>query len=236
MEQVRFSPLGEDALVMQFGTTIQLEIHQRILLWKEAIEAAALPGVTEVVPAYTTLTVFFLPESIPATQNPYTRLKEGILQLAPHSATTQERQVIKEIPVCYEEPYALDLNFVAKHNGLSTQEVIRIHTSQDYPVYFLGFSPGFPFLGGMSEQIATPRHATPRTKIPAGSVGIAGAQTGIYPLASPGGWQIIGRTPYQLFDHKRQPPTLLQPGDIIRFKAISSQEFQALEGKTWQSR
>lgn len=231
MEQIRFSPLGEAALVMEFGTTIELETNQLILLWKETIERALLPGVIEVVPAYTTLTIFFAPESISTTVNPYHQLKEWISQLHPHSATLQDQQEIKEIPVCYEAPYALDLDFVAEANGLSAEEVIRLHTNQDYPVYFLGFSPGFPFLGGMSGQIATPRHPSPRLQIPAGSVGIAGEQTGIYPLTSPGGWQIIGRTPYTLFDPSKQPPTLLQPGDTIRFKAISKEEFEMLEAR-----
>lgn len=230
MDAIRFFPMGEDALIMEFGDSINLETNQRILSWKKAIEAADLPEVMDIVPAYTTLTIFYYSGSISSC--PYETLKSSILQLNPILSTAQEVKKLKDIPVCYEEPYALDLQFVAKSNGISEQEVIQIHTSKHYPVYFLGFSPGFPFLGGMDTTIAVPRRTTPRAKIPAGSVGIAGEQTGIYPITSPGGWQIIGRTPYQLFNQDHHPPTLLQPGDLIRFIAISNEEFQALEGKT----
>lgn len=226
MKQINFFPLGEAALMMDFGSEINLETNHRILGWKKAIEEAVIPGVIEAVPAYTTLTIFYNPETAL-----YERIKKSILQLSPPFTSSLEKMQVKEIPVCYEEPYALDLQFVADSNGLSIQDVIQIHTSQDYPVYFLGFTPGFPFLGGMDSRIAAPRRSSPRPKIPAGSVGIAGKQTGIYPLSSPGGWQIIGRTPYRLFDQNQHPPTLLQPGDHIRFIAISKEEFQDLEGR-----
>ena len=231
MDSIKFFPMGEDALIMEFGDTMNIEMNNTILSWKKTIETAAIPGVSEIVPAYTTLTVFYRPEDIFA-YHPFERLKELILQLSPPLSTIIKKKQIKEIPVCYEEPYALDLKFVADFNKLSIQEVIQIHISQIYPVYFLGFSPGFPFLGGMDSKIATPRRTVPRSTIPAGSVGIAGEQTGIYPLASPGGWQIIGRTPYQLFDQSHHQPTLLQSGDLIRFITISKEEFSSFGGKT----
>ncbi|MCJ7842602.1 5-oxoprolinase subunit PxpB [Lederbergia sp. NSJ-179] len=230
MDSIKFSPLGEEALVMEFGDSINLDTNRKILSWKKAIEAAALPGVMDIVPAYTTLTIFYNLRSI-ASSNPYETLKRYIQQLHPTFSLRLEKKQVKEIPVCYEEPYAMDLKYVADFRGLSVQEVVHIHTNREYPVYFLGFTPGFPFLGGMDSRIAVRRRSSPRTKIPAGSVGIAGGQTGIYPLASPGGWQIIGRTPYKLFNQDQQPPTFLLPGDYIRFIAISKKEFHDLEGR-----
>lgn len=132
---------------------------------------------------------------------------------------------IVEIPVCYGGEYGPDLAHVAAHNGLTEQEVITLHSGGDYLVYTLGFAPGFPYLGGLSEQLATPRRDTPRVRIPAGSVGIAGVQTGIYPLETPGGWQLIGRTPISLFRPHRQPPTLLSSGNRLVFRPISEQEY-----------
>lgn len=135
---------------------------------------------------------------------------------------------IIEIPTLYGGDYGPDLPYVAEHNGITTEDVIKIHCSVDYLIYMLGFTPGFPYLGGMSEKIAAPRLSVPRTKIPAGSVGIAGKQTGIYPIESPGGWQLIGRTPLKLYDPKRQPPIVLQAGDYIRFVPISIDKYNEI--------
>jgi inhibitor of KinA len=134
-----------------------------------------------------------------------------------------------EIPVCYGGEFGADLDFVAKHANLTPGEVIEIHSAADYLVHMIGFAPGFPYLGGMSSKIAAPRRSSPRLKVPAGSVGIAGEQTGIYPLETPGGWQLIGRTPLALFRPEQDPPTLLQPGDIVRFRPITPQQFRELK-------
>ena len=133
-----------------------------------------------------------------------------------------------EIPVCYGGDYGPDLEFVAQHNSLTEEKVVAIHSAADYLVYMIGFAPGFPYLGGMSEQIAAPRRESPRLQIPAGSVGIAGAQTGVYPIETPGGWQLIGRTPLELFRPTEDPPTRLRAGDIVRFRPITSEEFDRL--------
>ena len=140
-----------------------------------------------------------------------------------------KRDLRIEVPVCYEGEFAPDLDQVASHCNLSSEEVINLHTAAIYDVYFLGFAPGFPFLGGMDKRLSTPRLESPRLEIPAGSVGIAGEQTGIYPLSTPGGWQLIGHTPVSLVDFNDDSPTLLKPGDRLRFKAISYKEHQALE-------
>ncbi|MGH9898241.1 MAG: 5-oxoprolinase subunit PxpB, partial [Pyrinomonadaceae bacterium] len=140
---------------------------------------------------------------------------------------TEEKSRVIEIPVCYRSEFAPDLDLVAKHNSLTVDEVISIHVAGEYLVYMLGFMPGFPYLGNMSEKIATPRLPVPRREVPAGSVGIGGLQTGIYPYQSPGGWNIIGRTPLRLFDLQRQPPNLLQIRDKVRFNSITVEEFDA---------
>jgi KipI family sensor histidine kinase inhibitor len=134
-----------------------------------------------------------------------------------------------EVPTVYGGEFGPDLAFVASHSRLSEAEVVQIHSGTDYLVYMMGFSPGFPYLGGMSPRIATPRLKTPRTAIPAGSVGIAQEQTGVYPVESPGGWQLIGRTPARLFDAGRQPPVLVEAGDSIRFVPIVPRQFTEIE-------
>jgi KipI family sensor histidine kinase inhibitor len=146
------------------------------------------------------------------------------------SASQQQRRVF-ELPVAYWGEHGPDLATVAQHNGISEDEVIRIHSSTAYRVYMLGFSPGFPYLGGMDSRIACPRLKTPRTRVPAGSVGIAESQTGVYPNASPGGWQLIGRTPVRLFDPAQAPPSVLQPGHFVRFAAVPPDQFAAIEAQ-----
>lgn len=142
--------------------------------------------------------------------------------------------MVVHIPVCYGGEYGLDLETVAKHNGISVDEVINIHADTDYLIYMMGFTPGFPYLGGMSEKIATPRLEVPRRKIPVGSVGIAGAQTGVYSMETPGGWQLIGRTPVRLFDSSKQNPILLQAGNYVRFVRITEAEYQMIEAEIKQ--
>ncbi|HHY76979.1 MAG TPA: 5-oxoprolinase subunit PxpB, partial [Clostridiales bacterium] len=142
--------------------------------------------------------------------------------------TDSEPAKVVEIPTIYGGEYGPDIEFVAQHNNLTVDEVIEIHSSRNYLIYMLGFTPGFPYLGGMSEKIETPRLKTPRTKIPAGSVGIAGKQTGIYPIDSPGGWQLIGRTPVKLYDPLADPPVLLNAGDYVRFVPIDEKEYKSI--------
>ena len=144
-----------------------------------------------------------------------------------HTARRTNASRVVEIPVCYGGQYGPDLAFVAQHNGLTEEEVIALHVSGEYYIYMLGFAPGFPYLGGLPERIAAPRHEVPRASVPAGSVGIAGNQTGIYPVSTPGGWQLIGCTPLVLFRPSENPPSLLLPGDTVRFRAISTAEMQA---------
>ncbi|WP_297465795.1 5-oxoprolinase subunit PxpB [Thermococcus sp.] len=220
-------PAGDSALLISFGEAIDEEINGRVHAVAGTIEKAGFEWLVEVVPAYSSLLVVYDP--LKAT---YAEVESAIKPLL--SAETESfRGRLVEVPVVYGGQYGPDLEFVAEYNGLSVDDVIEIHSGPVYRVYFLGFLPGFAYLGGMDERIAAPRLEKPRLKVPAGSVGIAGRQTGIYPLESPGGWRLIGRTPLRLFNPSKEPPTLLQPGDRVKFVPIDESEFRGLYEKEW---
>lgn len=231
-------PLNENALVIKFGEQIALDIHQRVRQVSIYFMENHVEGIIEVVPAYTTVTVYYDPLQLTKNTNrkwdvevlPFERvctvLKNILLSLENADAPKGKEVVI---PVCYGGEFGPDLEEVARRNQLTPEEVIDIHTNGHYLVYMIGFAPGFAYLGGMSEKIATPRKDSPRLHIPAGSVGIAGMQTGVYPIESPGGWQLIGRTPLQLFRPHHPQPSLLQTGDRIRFQAITKEEYKQLQ-------
>lgn len=191
-------------------------------------------GMRDVVSAYHSVTVYYDPLRIRMNQRGRRTISEHVReQLTEILENIDEHRLPPprriDIPVCYGEPYGPDLTEVAEHSGLQPEEVIRIHSSVEYTVYMVGFAPGFPYLGGMDERIAMPRKATPRLRIPAGSVAIAGGQTGIYPLETPGGWNVIGRTPVRLFDWRKDSPTLLKAGDIVCFRPITQAEYLRME-------
>ena len=224
---VRVLSAGEQGIVVEFGSAIDPDINRRVHQLGRALGERKSLGILEVVPTYRSLLVYFDPLCISRKL-----LTQEITQLA-HMTDTREAQTggarVIAIPVCYGGEFGEDLAFVAKHNNLTEAEVIDIHTSAAYQVYMLGFTPGFPYLGGMSEKIATPRLEKPRTRIPAGSVGIAGSQTGFYPIESPGGWQLIGRTPVKAFDPAAQNPFLFAAGDYLKFEAISQEEYHTIK-------
>ncbi|MDT8900990.1 5-oxoprolinase subunit PxpB [Anaeroselena agilis] len=225
MDEIRFLDAGEQGLVVEFGARIDPGINRRVHNAATLIAAARIPGILEVVPTYRSLLIYFDPLAISRRQ-----LAESVRLLLEDTggeAQTVTARVV-EIPVAYGGEHGPDLAFVASHTGLSPEEVVAIHTSVPYLVYMLGFTPGFPYLGGMSERIAAPRLEQPRTAIPGGSVGIAGTQTGIYPVASPGGWRIIGRTPVKLFAPGAADPFLFAAGDYLQFKAVSAADYAAI--------
>ncbi|WP_456367587.1 5-oxoprolinase subunit PxpB [Thermococcus sp.] len=215
---MKIKALGDSALLISFGERIDEEINEKVHALARAIEKAGFEWLVEVVPAYSSLAVIYDPALVD-----FESVKRAIEGIEIVSERFEGKLV--EVPVVYGGEYGPDLEFVAKYNGLSVDDVIEIHSRPIYRVYFLGFLPGFAYLGGMDERIATPRLEKPRLKVPAGSVGIAGKQTGIYPLESPGGWRLIGRTPLRLFDPSKEPPTLLQPGDRVKFVPIDESEF-----------
>ncbi len=220
--EARIVAAGDQALVVELGEGIDEHVNRRVHALAFAIEQEAIDGVIDMIPAYRSLLLNYDPLRVGLDG-----LARTLGQLAASlDAFVPPRPRHVEVPTCYGGVYGPDLPFVAEHNGLSEAEVIAIHTLHPCRVFMMGFSPGFAYLGGMSPRIATPRLQTPRTSIPAGSVGIAQQQTGIYPVESPGGWQLIGRTPMTLFDPARTPPTLLQPGDLVRFVAIDETEFE----------
>lgn len=215
-------PLGDSALIVRVGDSLGA-----VLKTLQKLEAASLPGVTEIAPAFASVAVFF--------ESPK-KLERGLacVDTALRRRTRSVKGAVKprlvEVPVCYESAFGLDLEIVAEHCGLSPNDVVTRHAAARYDVRCVGFTPGFPFLGGLPAKLATPRREKPRALVPAGAVGIGGAQTGIYPLPSPGGWNIIGRTPLQLFDVAREPAALLRAGDRVRFVAVTREEFEAWDG------
>lgn len=215
---LRFVDSSDRSLLVLFGGEISLQAHRAVLRATHLL--LHMPGATNVHPAYASILVDFDPLRI--SHREMERAISEIYRLEPDVSPPEPRTV--EIPVCYGGEYGPDLDDVAQLTGLTPAQVIEIHSGGDYLVYFLGFSPGFPYLGRLPQSIATPRRRTPRRRVPAGSVAIGGQQTGIYPMASPGGWRIIGRTPLRLFLPEQDPPALLQMGDHVKFVPVSRGE------------
>jgi KipI family sensor histidine kinase inhibitor len=211
--QPKIVPLGDSALLIQFGDEIDLSLNQRVHALSTLIESASLAGISETVPAYATLLVHYDPAILT-----YAEIRGWLreqMDRADESVRRTPRQI--EVPVRYGGASGPDLEAVAASKGISPADVIRLHTSRPYTVYMMGFTPGFPYMGTLDERLRMPRLQTPRTLVKAGTVAIAGEQTGIYPLDSPGGWQLIGWTPLKLFDPFQDEPFLFKPGDEVRF-------------------
>ena len=214
-----FRAAGDQAVLVEFGDEISPETNARVHGLARAIEEASIEGVVDLIPAYDSLLVQY-----DATAVSMGDLQARIMDLDSERVASAEGGRVVELPVLYGGEHGPDIERVAEHAGMSVDEVIRLHSGTDYLVYMLGFTPGFPYLGGLDDRLATPRVATPRLEIPGGSVGIAESQTGVYPLTSPGGWNIIGRTPLSLFDPTREPPSLLAPGDLVSFVPLDGPE------------
>ncbi len=225
MSNVRYLISGDCAVCVEFGNEISPEINKKIRAFKIAVEKSAIDGIVETVPTYRSLLVHYKPEIIgfQALTEKFDALMDSLssIQIPPPT--------VIEIPVLYGGEMGPDIENVAEHNNKTVEEVIKIHTSEEYLIYMLGFIAGFPYLGGMSKEIATPRLKSPRVKIDGGSVGIAGEQTGVYPVDSPGGWQLIGRTPLKLYDAYREKPILLEAGQYIKFRSVTQTEYDQIE-------
>jgi KipI family sensor histidine kinase inhibitor len=224
---MRIEPLGDSALLVRivedYGRDPEKALDAVLGAFGQ-LQAAAIPGVIELAPAYATVGVFFDPAR---TRLDVLRaeIEEALQKMEPARLRAGTGSTI-EVPVCYENEFAPDLREVAWHAGLPVEEVVQRHSSATYRVTCVGFTPGFPYLSGLPAALATPRRSSPRKEIPTGAVGIGGTQTGIYPRKSPGGWNIIGRTPLSLFEVKREPPALLRAGDRVRFRRITPEEFE----------
>jgi KipI family sensor histidine kinase inhibitor len=222
MDSPRILPCGDSALSVEFGKTIDPLINQKVQILYKRIKADPPPGLIDLIPTYRSLLIQYDPLKLS-----FETLKQRVFSfvgLPEGRADIGGRKM--EIPVCYGKEFGPDLEEVASLHQMTVDEVISLHTASTYQVYLIGFTPGFPYMGGLDERLFTPRKTTPRESVPAGTVGIAGQQTGIYPLESPGGWQLIGRTPVRIFDLTKADPFYLRPGDQVTFKAISEQEFE----------
>jgi inhibitor of KinA len=219
---VRYLPAGDAALTVELGNRIALSVNQRVRAFCQAVEKAGIPGVIEVVPTYRSFTVYFDPLLLDLDS----LIKRLRALEAARGRVSRDASRILEVPVIYGGVYGPDLPSVAKLTGLREEEIIKLHSQPIYHVFMLGFTAGFPYLGLVHRRLRVPRLETPRLKVPAGSVGVAGSQTGIYPRESPGGWRIIGWTALTLFDPTGDPPALLRPGDRVRFTPVTGRNIE----------
>ena len=224
IEYPRILPTGDRALTVELGNEIDEHINARLMGLIQTLSDERIKGIEEYVPSFRAVLIHYNPAVI--SYEKMVGLVNRALSVPFHEMTHHRRCV--NVPVCYDRQYGPDIDDVAKHAGISVEEVIKIHTSKPYLVYMLGFQPGFPYLGGLDERIHTPRLETPRVKLEAGSVGIGGAQTGIYPMESPGGWRIIGVTPVRCYNPDKDRPIPYKAGDHIRFVPVSKEEFASL--------
>jgi inhibitor of KinA len=223
-EMARFQPASDRSLLIYLGERITIKAHQRVVRLLRLLELEPLDGVVNVHPAYCSVLIDF--DALKTSHDDLEAILCGYLARLDEIEVQEPRLV--EIPVCYGGKFGPDLNDVARAHGITSDDLIELHSSAIYTVYFFGFVPGFAYLGGLPERLATPRLATPRRSVPRGSVGIASGQTGVYPFAVPGGWNLIGRTPLEMFRANRAEMSLLAIGDRVRFTAISAERFAAL--------
>ena len=222
-----FRIAGDRGLLVEYGDVIDPIINQKVRAMAMVMEKESIKGVIETIPTYRSLLIIY----DPTTTNP-TKLEKEIIALEKRLSQIKiPPSETVEIPVCYGGEFGPDIQFVAKHNSITEDEVVRLHSTAEYTIYMIGFTPGFPFLGGLPKELHTPRLETPRSFVPERSVGIANNQTGIYPLSSPGGWQLIGKTPLKLFSPEHADPFIYKVGDRIKFKPISIEDYERLAGR-----
>lgn len=220
---VTILPCGDTALVVEFGDTVDRSLSETVLRLQARVHSATLPGVLETVPTFRSLMIHYDPTSTCAAD-----LSQQVLALAHTKDTVTQRRRGWRVPVCYEPDYAPDLAAVAKSTGLSPDAVVGLHLSMRYHVYMIGFLPGFPYMGDLAPQLVLPRREDPRVRIPVGAVAIARSMTGIYPVESPGGWHLIGRTPVPMFDVRSASPSLLASGDAVAFAPIDAATYEEI--------
>jgi KipI family sensor histidine kinase inhibitor len=226
-EKPRIRISGDRAVLVEYGDAIDTAVNEKVRAMAALLKQGLPEGIEAVIPAYRNLSLIYDP--LVTSPEKLLSLLEG-LEARLHEIEIPPPRIV-EIPVLYGGEYGPDIEVVAQHSGLTVEQVVAIHAGTDYPIYMIGFTPGFCYLGGLDRRIHTPRRQTPRTLLPGGSVGIAEAQTGMYPVDSPGGWQIIGRTPLRLFAPEREGPFLYEAGDRIRFVPVASGEYEHIRMK-----
>ncbi len=226
-------PCGDHALTIEWGNAIDVTVNKTVMALFVLLKEANIKGVKDIIPAYNTITIVYdtpLLKKQVTTATVYEWMSRQVGNLINSSEIDIEKKSrLVRIPVCYDFSMAPDLSSLAAEHSIHTDEVIKLHTGKTYRVYLIGFMPGFAYMGSVDQKIKTPRRSNPRTLVPAGSVGIAGEQTGIYPFDSPGGWQLIGQTPVKMFDAGNDQPCYLQPGDEVQFYPITTNEFQNIK-------
>lgn len=220
---IRFLPAGDTGLVVEFGDRIDRALSARVLFLAERMRKARIEGISEVVPTFRSLMVIYDPLVTGR------KIVEGeVRKLLDQKGTVREKIRLWHVPTCYDEACAPDLNEVAEKTGMTTAEVVKRHSTTRFHVYTLGFVPGFPYMGDVPQDLALPRRHNPRVRVPAGSVAIAMNMTCVYPLETPGGWHLIGRTPIRLFDERAEHPALFSPGDAVRHEPVSFAEYERI--------
>lgn len=221
MQEIKFLPAGDCAIVAEFGNAVDIEINKKVHALAAKISKRQIKGVTELLPTFRSLMIYYNPR-----QTSFADIKKEIVSLEniENSAGSEKKKILK-IPCCYGARFGCDLAYMENHTGLDREEIIKIHSASDYKIYMMGFLPGFVYLGGLDKRLEMPRLKTPRIKIQAGAVGIGGNQTGVYPLTSPGGWRLMGATPVDFYDPKREKPVLCAAGEYIRFVPITIGEY-----------
>lgn len=224
-EKIRIFSLGENALTVEFSNEISLEVNQQVLGLASFFEKNSFPGIVDIFPAYSSLTIFYdtceVRKHFPSYLNTFEAVKAEVEKALLNQIRFVEEPRFFEIPVCFDKRHSLDLEFIASYSNLDPEEVVEIFLSRIYRVFMIGFLPGFAYMGEVDERITVPRLESPRTRVERGSVGIAGKQTGIYPLAAPGGWRIIGKTDMEIFNmNDSTQPSLLKAGDSVRFYRV----------------
>ncbi|HZG22922.1 MAG TPA: 5-oxoprolinase subunit PxpB [Chitinophagaceae bacterium] len=232
MTEYSIYPIGDSAITIDFGNYISEAFNKKVMAMKLWFHKNPFDGLLDVIIAYSSLSVIYDPARVRTIYKPSTTvfefIRQKLVQASEEASITERDRIVKRIPVCYDLAFGFDLEFIAAQRNTTIEEIVELHTSFNYRVYMIGFQPGFPYMASISERIFIQRKDTPRQVVPAGSVGLAGIQTGIYPLDSQGGWQIIGRTPIRLFDKSRPERLVLKPGDVVRFYPVNMKEFNRL--------
>ena len=226
---MRLSPLGDAAVYAEFADSLDLELNRSLQALAAALRARSVPWIRDVVPALCGIALHLDPDHAELPASLLEHCSELLQECFKSASKFEDSGRTVELPVCYERAFGLDLEEISSALKIPIEKIVRQHSSSEHLVLMVGFSPGQPYIGGLDPRLALPRKATPRTRVPAGSVAIANAQTAVYSYETPGGWNVIGRTPLALFDPARRPPSLFAPGDRVRFVAVTREEFERLK-------